>query len=121
MTMQVIKPPAERRRKRSACCLPLEAALDPRLFKALSDPTRMHILIRLARCCGPRTVTQAAKCCAVDLSVVSRHLRVLRDAGVLTVQKQGRQIFCRVRYTEIARTLRALADAIEACCPESPR
>jgi ArsR family transcriptional regulator len=63
-------------------------------------------------------VTQAAECCSVDLSVVSRHLAILRDAGVLSVRKQGRQIFYDVRYAELARTLRGLAEAIEACCPQ---
>jgi ArsR family transcriptional regulator len=105
-------------RSAQGCCPPLESAADPRLFKALGDPTRVLILISLARCCGPKTVTQAAECCSVDLSVVSRHLAILRDAGVLSVRKQGRQIFYDVRYAELARTLRGLAEAIEACCPQ---
>jgi len=52
----------------------------------------------------------------VDLAVVSRHLAILRDAGVLEVEKQGRQTFYRVRYDALCRTLRALADALESCC-----
>lgn len=100
-----------------ACCPQLGDALDPQLFKALGDPTRIHILVQLAQCCGPLTVTQVAACCNVDLSVVSRHLAVLRDAGVLTVQKQGRQMLYTVRFDELTRTLRQLADAIQACCP----
>ncbi len=116
MTMQ-----ARRQRKPAAragaCCPSLEAAVDPRLFRALGDPTRLHILIGLARCCGPQTVSQAAANSAVDLSVVSRHLAILRDAGIVSVRKQGRQMFCTVRYVELAGSLRALADAIEACCP----
>ncbi len=65
-------------------------------------------------------MTQAAECCSVDLSVVSRHLAILRDAGALSVRKEGRQIYYDVRYGELARTLRGLADAIEACCPSEP-
>jgi len=87
----------------------------------MGDPTRIHILIRLAQCCGPQTVTQAAENSSVDLSVVSRHLGILRDAGIVTVRKEGRQMFYSVRYAEIARSLRALADAIEACCPDDDR
>ena len=117
MSVQVVKRAAVRRRRGSACALPLETAIDPRLFKALSDPTRIHILIRLAQCCGPQTVTQAAANCSVDLSVVSRHLGILRDAGVLTVQRKGRQMFYAVRYHDVASTLQQLANAIEACCP----
>jgi ArsR family transcriptional regulator len=113
---------AKRKTKRpaqaaGACCPQLEATIDPRLFKALSDPTRISILVNLATCCGPQTVTQAAGCCCVDLSVVSRHLGILRDAGVLTVQKKGREMYYTVRYDELCRTLRQLADALAACCP----
>lgn len=93
--------------------------IDPRLFRALGDPTRILILMRLARCCGPQTVSQAAANSAVDLSVVSRHLGILRDAGVVTVRKDGRQVYYAVRYAEVARSLRLLADALEACCPDS--
>lgn len=95
----------------------LDAALDPRLFKALSDPTRIAILIRLAQCSGPCSVSEAAECCAVDMSVVSRHLAILREAGVLSVEKKGRHMLYRVRHAELTRALRAVADAIEACCP----
>jgi ArsR family transcriptional regulator len=91
--------------------------VDARLFKALGEPMRVHLLVELARCCGPRTVTELAGCCAVDLSVVSRHLAILREAGVLASEKRGREILYRVRYEELTRTLRQLADAIEACCP----
>lgn len=87
----------------------------------MGDPTRIHILIHLAQCCGPQTVTQAAENSAVDLSVVSRHLGILRDAGIVTVRREGRQMFYSVRYAEVARSLRALADAIEACCPDDDR
>ena len=51
--------------------------------------------------------------------MVSRHLAVLRRAGVLRAAKQGRE----VRYTVspgLAASLRSLADALDACCPLSP-
>ena len=87
-------------------------------FRALSDPNRVSLLAKLSTCCGPRTVSELAECCPTDLSVVSRHLAVLRDAEILTAEKRGRQVFYRVRYGEMVRSLRALADVIESCCPE---
>ena len=63
------------------------------------------------------TVSEAAECCPVNISVVSRHLAMLRDAGILHAQKRGREVYYSVRYPELAATLRAIADAIEACCP----
>ncbi|MBI4718473.1 MAG: helix-turn-helix transcriptional regulator [Planctomycetes bacterium] len=104
--------------RKTAACRNLQACLDPALFKALGDPTRIHILACLARCRLPQTVGQVAACCSVDLSVVSRHLVLLRQAGVLSVRKEGRSVLYGVRYSEVARALRALAGALEACCPD---
>jgi ArsR family transcriptional regulator len=49
--------------------------------------------------------------------VVSRHLALLARSGVLEATKQGRAVFYRVRYDALCRSLRALADALEDCCP----
>ena len=101
-----------------ATALPaLNPLLDVHLFKALSDPTRIQILVHLAGCCEPQTVSQVAQCCSVDLSVVSRHLAVLRHAGILVAEKKSRFVLYSVRYSELSIALRSLADAIDACCP----
>ena len=52
----------------------------------------------------------------VNISVVSRHLALMRDAGILEAQKQGKEVFYSVRYSVLAGTLRAIADAMDACC-----
>ncbi|MCC7293316.1 MAG: winged helix-turn-helix transcriptional regulator [Phycisphaerales bacterium] len=100
---------------------PLDAMLDAGRFKALGDPTRVRLLACLAKCGRACGVTEIAECCAVDLSVVSRHLSLLRRAGLLEVEKQGRIVLYSVRYGDWAEALRALADAIEACCPAGAR
>lgn len=51
----------------------------------------------------------------VDMSVVSRHLAALREAGVLDAERAGRTVRYRVRYGTVAGLLRDLADAIDAC------
>ena len=95
----------------------LEDLLDSELFKALADPNRMILVARLGEHGGPTTVTEAAECCPVDVSVVSRHLSILKDAGVVTAKKEGRKVHYQVEYSNLAARLRELADAIEACCP----
>jgi DNA-binding transcriptional ArsR family regulator len=95
--------------------------LDTKLFKALGDPTRVGLLAYLAEKCRPLTVNEAAQCCPIDLSVVSRHLATLRDAGILAAAKEGREVRYAVRYPELAQMLRDLADALEACCPVDPK
>lgn len=97
---------------------PLDALLDPELFKALCDPTRVSLLACLAKCGRECSVGEVAECCRVDLSVVSRHLSQLADAGVLESSKQGRTVFYRVRFTDLSAKLRAIAAAIDSCCPE---
>ena len=105
------------RAKRARCCGDLEALFEPRFFKALCDPCRIGILSRLARAGGPQTVSEVASCCPTDVSVVSRHLATLRDAGIVEAEKRGKEVYYRVRYPELAATLRAMADAIEGCRP----
>ncbi|MBX3404020.1 MAG: winged helix-turn-helix transcriptional regulator [Phycisphaeraceae bacterium] len=97
---------------------PLDALLDPGLFKALCDPTRVSLLACLAKCGRACSVGEVAECCRVDLSVVSRHLSQLAEAGVLEPTRQGRTVLYAVRFTDLSARLRALADAIDSCCPD---
>jgi len=106
---------------RGECCAGLAACLDPRLFKALGDRTRVAILARLASACGAMAVSEVACGLPVDLSVVSRHLAQLRDAGIVAAERRGKEVVYSVLYPGLARTLRALADALERCCPEADR
>jgi DNA-binding transcriptional ArsR family regulator len=96
----------------------LPALAQPGLWKALCDPNRVAILGFLARNPGPRTVTEVADsgCLKVDLSVVSRHLATLRDAGVVVAERHGREVRYTLQVRPLVATLRALADALEGCC-----
>lgn len=59
-----------------------------RTFAALADPTRRRILEHLAR--GERNVTELARPHAMSLPAVSKHLRVLEQAGLLRRRRVGR-------------------------------
>jgi len=104
----------------AACCTDLSELLPVKLFKALCDANRVAILALLARRCEPCTVSQIAQCCPINISVVSRHLALLRDAGILAARKQGKHVFYTVRYEEVVALLRRMADGIEACCVKNP-
>lgn len=110
------RPPASPKQAASRCG-PLDDALDPTLFKALADPTRASLIACIAKCSRGCSVGEVAECCSVDFSVVSRHLALLARSGVLEVKKEGRTVYYRVRYAELCRSLRSLADALEDCCP----
>ncbi len=64
------------------------AAHMDRTFAALSDPTRRAILDRLTR--GEASVTDLAEPFQMSLPAVSKHLRVLEEAGLLARTKEGR-------------------------------
>jgi DNA-binding transcriptional ArsR family regulator len=59
-----------------------------RTFAALSDPTRRAILARLAQ--GDASVTELAAPFAMSLPAISKHLRVLEQAGLIERTKDGR-------------------------------
>ena len=94
-------------------------SLDTRFFKALGDPNRTALLGRLARCSRPCTVTEVAECCPVCVSVVSRHLAILREAGLLRAEKRGKEVYYSVCSAEVVAKLRRMADAIEGCCRDN--
>ncbi len=102
----------------AGCCRGLAAHLPPHVFKALSDPRRLSLFARLAEQRAPCTVSQMAEGSGVDLSVVSRHLAILREAGIIECAKQGKEVWCSVPTAAVAGLLRTLADALEACCSE---
>ena len=64
-------------------------------FAALSDPTRRAILQRLAD--GEATVTELASPFAMSLPAVSRHLKVLDRAGLITRGRDAQWRPCRLR------------------------
>jgi DNA-binding transcriptional ArsR family regulator len=56
-------------------------------FAALADPTRRLIFERLAH--GPRAVGELARGLPVTRPAVSQHLKVLKDAGLVTDRREG--------------------------------
>ncbi len=99
------------------CCGELAQWLSPRLFKALSDPNRVALLARLGESRRDQSVSELARGFQIDMSVVSRHLGILRDAGILEAERRGKEVYYRVRIGAMVASLRGLADALEACCP----
>jgi DNA-binding transcriptional ArsR family regulator len=91
------------------------------LFRAIGEPGRMAILASLASCCGgSKTVSEIAAEVPKDISVVSRHLATLREAGALRSERRGKEVHYFCCYEELVAALRSLADTIESCCPAEP-
>ena len=99
------------------CCSPLqsvplelaEAAALARRFAALSDPVRLRLLSLLA-------TSADGAVCACDLVVpvgksqptVSHHLKVLREAGLVTSEKRGTNVW----YAAVPAALESLREAL---------
>ena len=64
------------------------------VFAALADPTRRAILARLAD--GPATVNELAEPFAMTLPAVSKHLKVLERAGLISRGRQAQWRPCRL-------------------------
>jgi ArsR family transcriptional regulator len=96
----------------------LAGALPIGLFRALGDTNRLALLAWLARQREARTVSDvvASGCCDVDFSVVSRHLKILHEAGVVEAKRRGREVFYRLPVEALVRCLRDMADMLERCC-----
>ena len=70
------------------------------LFGALADPTRRGIVERLAL--GEATVTELAAPYSISLPAISRHLKVLERASLITRSQQGRWRRARLSPTSLA-------------------
>ena len=61
-------------------------------FAALSDPTRREIISRLVN--GPASVSQRVEPFNISQQAVSKHIAVLRDAGLVRQEREGRINWC---------------------------
>jgi DNA-binding transcriptional ArsR family regulator len=112
------------------------------VFKALSDPTRLKIMGYLM-CCpeykyidedgGMATeigATVGAVCCHIEgkpgegrptvSSRISHHIKELKNAGVIHVERRGRFMVCRINEDAV-QMISEFADALKTCCGEAKK
>jgi ArsR family transcriptional regulator len=66
-----------------------------RVMKALAHPSRLFIVDELSR--GERCVCELTEMVGADVSTVSKHLALLKQAGVVLDERRGQQVFYRLR------------------------
>jgi ArsR family transcriptional regulator len=100
------------------------------MCKALGDPTRLRIFQFLRSCCGPVAVDESGDvrevrgptagevCCRVTgseriNSTVSFHLKELRLAGLIAMERRGKHMVCSVNPQAVATLAAFFADGAE--------
>lgn len=66
-----------------------------RIVKALAHPTRLFIVDELAK--GERCVCDLTEMVGADMSTVSKHLALMKAAGIVEDEKRGSQVFYTLR------------------------
>ena len=89
-----------------------------RAFKALGEPTRLRILAHLQA--GASCACEVQEAVDVPANLLSHHLKVLREAGLVTGTRRGRWIDYRVETVNLAILTSVLTAVAErpatACC-----
>src|ERR1041384_1437181 len=84
------------------------------MLKALADETRWRLVRELLK--GPRTVGGLTQRLAVTQYNVSKHLRILREAGIVETRKDGKHVECSVAE-DFRRQIARKKDGLDlGCC-----
>lgn len=92
------------------------------IFKALSNPHRLQIFNILTGCCEPGTLCstdEAMSCCVGELdsqlniasSTLSHHLKELNHAGLIEMQRDGKQVLCSINPSTLAEIIELFSSA----------
>lgn len=95
----------------------LVKALDSNIFKALTDPTRTQIL-KFLMLEGRADISTIANHFPQDRSVISRHLHMMSEAGLLAVEKETRHRFYNINGEKLLREFEAIVTNLKACIQE---
>jgi DNA-binding transcriptional ArsR family regulator len=80
------------------------------VFGALADPTRREILARLIE--GHASVSELSEPFDISRPAISRHLRVLESAGLLSRETDGRMHYCRLTAGPMLAGLEWISDLL---------
>jgi len=87
------------------------------LLKAAADPYRLKILAALAAAHGEVCVCDFTAGVPLNQPAVSHHLKILRDAGLVTCERRGTWVYYRLAPGAHARLIDALQSVLEEKVP----
>ena len=94
----------------------LAGNLDSKFFKSLSEPVRQQLL-KYLMLNGRSDIGTIAGHLPQDRSVISRHLQLMQEAGILICEKEGRFVYYSINGPEFLQKLESLVDQVRACIP----
>ena len=83
-----------------------------KILKAMAHPSRLYIIEELEK--GERCVCDLTEQIGADVSTVSKHLSVLRQAGIVADDKRGNQVFYRLRVPCIVNFFGCVESVMES-------
>ena len=87
------------------------------IFRQLGDPNRIRIFWLLCHC--EECVVNIAAMVDMSSPAVSHHLRILRDSGLLTTRRDGKEVYYHAADTAQARLLHELIEQVmDVACPQ---
>ncbi|HEY8731824.1 MAG TPA: metalloregulator ArsR/SmtB family transcription factor [Candidatus Limnocylindria bacterium] len=92
---------------------------DVRILQAIAEPTRLAIVRQLAAD-GEVCACDFSDCCSVSQPTVSHHLKVLREAGVVSGERRGTWIYYRLEPKAASR-IAALGQLLSAGARREPK
>ena len=105
---------------RQAAAQSAAEVLDADFFRALCEPVRIELLRRLIAA-GRADIAAISEALPQDRSVISRHLQVLRRAGIVTADRDGRHVYYQLNGPAVVAKLEAITDTLRRivpdCCP----
>ena len=93
--------------------------LHNRVCTAFSDPKRMHILYVLSQ--GPHYVNELADDLNIPQSTVSRHLKILRERGLVTTTREGTSVYYALTDNRVIQAMDLLRAVLHDRIMESAR
>ena len=87
-----------------------------KILKALAHPTRLWMTEQLAE--GERCVCELTEAIGVDFSTVSKHLTVLKQAGIVDDDKRGKQVFYRLKVPCVLNFINCIEEVIRTQAEE---
>ena len=86
------------------------------IVKALAHPTRLFMVDELSR--GERCVCELTEMVGADISTVSRHLAILKNAGVAQDDKRGAMVFYSLKCPCVLKFLDCVESVIQSTAKE---